>query len=51
MKHATETAPSSMIYRLSLMKTGRGIREIIRLSFQNLRSCNVGITDRRDLLI
>jgi hypothetical protein len=33
------------------MKIGRGVQAILRFFFRNLRGCNVGITDGRDILI
>jgi hypothetical protein len=38
-----------MIYISSCMKTGAGIQALLRFSFSNLRSCNDGITEGRDL--
>jgi hypothetical protein len=31
------------------MNIGRGIQRILRFGFRNLRGCNVGITDGRDI--
>jgi hypothetical protein len=42
-------ASCGMIYVTSLMKTGTGVQAVSRFGFRNLRGCNVGITDRRDL--
>jgi hypothetical protein len=33
------------------MKIGTGIQAILRISLRNLRGCDVGITDGRDILI
>jgi hypothetical protein len=33
----------------SFMKNGTGIQAILRLCFINLRGCNIGIIDGRDL--
>jgi hypothetical protein len=38
-----------MIYIPSLMKIGLGFQAVLRFSLRNLRGCNVGITDVRDL--
>lgn len=34
---------------VSFMKIGAGVQAILRFYLSNLRSCNVGITDWRDL--
>jgi hypothetical protein len=31
------------------MKTGAGVQTILRFCLSNLKGCNVGITDERDL--
>jgi hypothetical protein len=49
MKYAVDTAPGGMTYITSFMKIGTGVRAILRFCLSNLRGCNVGITDRRDL--
>jgi hypothetical protein len=36
-------------YIPSFMKIGTGIQAILRLCRRNLRGCNVGITEGRDL--
>jgi hypothetical protein len=33
----------------SFMKIGTGVQAILRFCLRNLRGCDVGITDRRDL--
>jgi hypothetical protein len=38
-----------MIYMPSFMKIGIDVEGILRFSFSNLKYCNVGITDGRDL--
>jgi hypothetical protein len=38
-----------MMYILSLVNIGTGVQAILRFSLNNLRGCNVGITDGRDL--
>jgi hypothetical protein len=48
--YAIEMAACGMIYLPSFMKIGTGVQAILRLlCLRNLRGCNVGITDRRDL--
>jgi hypothetical protein len=34
------------VYVPSFVKMGTGVQAILRFRFRNLRSCNVGITDR-----
>jgi hypothetical protein len=43
-------ASCGMIYNF-FTKTDAGVQAILRFSLRNLRGCNVGITDGRDLLI
>jgi hypothetical protein len=38
-----------MIYKPSFMRIDAGIPAILRGCLRNLRGCNVGITDRKDL--
>jgi hypothetical protein len=38
-----------MIYIPGFMKSGAGVQAILRFCLSNLISCNVGITDGRDL--
>jgi hypothetical protein len=38
-----------MIYIPSFMKLGKGFQGIIRVCLSNMRGCNVGITDGKDL--
>jgi hypothetical protein len=38
-----------MIYLQSFMKTGTGVQAILRVFVSNLKGCNAGITDGRDL--
>jgi hypothetical protein len=38
-----------MIYIPCLVKIGAGFEGILRFSLSNLKSCNVGITDGRNL--
>jgi hypothetical protein len=51
MKYAVEMASCGTIYLTSFMKTGTGVQAILRVCLRNLRGCNVGNTDGRDLLI
>jgi hypothetical protein len=47
--YAVEMASCGMAYILSFMRTGRGIEAILRYCLINLRGCNVGVTEGRDL--
>jgi hypothetical protein len=49
MKYAVEIASCGMIYLMIFIKIGTGIEKIIRFFFRNLRGCNIGITDGKDL--
>jgi hypothetical protein len=49
MKCNIEMAPSGMIYIPGFMNIGTGIEEILRYCLRNLRGCNVGITDSKNL--
>jgi hypothetical protein len=49
MEYGIEMVSCDMIYVPSFMKIDAGIQAILRFSFRNLRGCNVGITDGRDL--
>jgi hypothetical protein len=40
-----------MIYLASFVKIGKGVQEILRFGLKNLKGCNVGITDGRDIRI
>jgi hypothetical protein len=51
MMYGVEMTSDGMIYIPSFMNIGRGIQAILRLCLRNLRGCNVGITDGRDLSI
>jgi hypothetical protein len=51
MKYAIEMALCGMIYLRSFMMIGTGVLAILRFCLRNLRGCNVGITDGRDLRI
>jgi hypothetical protein len=37
------------MYITSFMKTDTGVQAILKSGLRNLRGCNAGITDRRDL--
>jgi hypothetical protein len=39
------------VYISTFMKIGTGVQAILRFSLRNLRGCNVGITDGRDIRI
>jgi hypothetical protein len=47
--YAVEMASYRMINMSSFMKIGTGVQVILRFCLRNLRGCNVGITDWRDL--
>jgi hypothetical protein len=49
MRCTVEITSCGIIYIPSLMKTGIGVQEKLRLFLRNLRGCNVGIADRRGL--
>jgi hypothetical protein len=49
MMYAVEMASGGMIYIRSFMKTGKGVQAILWFCLSNLKRCNVGITDGRDL--
>jgi hypothetical protein len=49
MKYAAETASCGMIYLISVMKTGARVQATSRFYLRNLKGCNVGITDGKDL--
>jgi hypothetical protein len=46
---AVEMGSGGMIYTLTSMKIGTGVQAILRFVLSNLKGCNVGITDGRDL--
>jgi hypothetical protein len=39
------------MYITSFIKTGTGVQAILKSDLRNLRDCNAGIIDRRDLWI
>jgi hypothetical protein len=45
MKYTVEMASGGMKYTQSFTMISLGIQVILRLSFQNMRGCSVGITD------
>jgi hypothetical protein len=49
--YAVEMASCGMIYFTSLMKIGRGVHGTFTFFIGNLKDCNVGITDVRELRI
>jgi hypothetical protein len=49
MLYAVEVASRGMIYLPCFIETGRGVQAILRFCLKNLRGCDVGITDGRDL--
>jgi hypothetical protein len=51
--YTVEMASCGMIYSYlpSFMKIGIGVQAALRFCLRNLRGCNVGITDGKDLLI
>jgi hypothetical protein len=49
MKYVAEIASCGMIYDPGFMKISTGFQAILRFSLRNLRGCNVGITDGRDV--
>jgi hypothetical protein len=49
MMYAVESAPCGMIYLPSFMTIATGVQAILWVWLRNLRGCNVGITDGRDL--
>jgi hypothetical protein len=49
VKYAVEMASCGMINTPSFMKIGAVLQAILRFGLRNLRGCNVGIIDGRDL--
>jgi hypothetical protein len=45
MKYATEMDSGGIIYRPSFMMISSGIQVVLRLLSNNLKGCNVGITE------
>jgi hypothetical protein len=44
-----EMASCGIIYLPGSMKIATGVRAVLRVRLRNLKGCNVGITDGRDL--
>jgi hypothetical protein len=51
MKGAVEIGSGGMIYSYvpCLMKIGTGVQAMLRVWFSNMKGCNVGVTNVRDL--
>jgi hypothetical protein len=49
MDCAADMASCGLLYIPNLMKTGTGVQTILRITLRNLRDCNVGITNGRNL--
>jgi hypothetical protein len=49
MKYTFDMASCGIIYIPSFMKIDAGIQAILRFFLRNLRGCNIGITDVRDM--
>jgi uncharacterized protein YraI len=50
MKYAVEMAPGGTIYTPpSFMKIGTGSQTILRFCLRNMRGCNAGINDGKNL--
>jgi uncharacterized protein YraI len=47
--YAVEMGSGGMIYIPSFMKIVTGVQAILRFCLRNLRGCNVGFTDGKDL--
>jgi hypothetical protein len=47
--YAVEIALCGVIYLSSFMKMDTGVQAILRFRLRNLRGCDVGIADGRDL--
>jgi hypothetical protein len=45
MKYTVQMVSDGIIYVPSFMKIGTGVQAILRFYLENLRGCNVGITD------
>jgi hypothetical protein len=46
--YAVEIGSGGMIH-LPFMKIGVGVQAVLKFCLRNLRGCNVGVTDERDL--
>jgi hypothetical protein len=49
MVYAVEMASCGMIYLPGFMKIAIGVQAILRFLLRNLKGCNVGTADGRDL--
>jgi hypothetical protein len=49
IKYAVEIGSGGMIYIPSLIKFGTGVQAILRVWFSNMKGCDVGIDNGRDL--
>jgi hypothetical protein len=49
MNFAVETGSGEIMHIPSSMKIGAGVQAVLRFGLRNLRGCNVGIADERDL--
>jgi hypothetical protein len=49
MESVAEMASYDMINVPSFMEIGAGVQAILKLYLRNLRDCNIGITEVRDL--
>jgi hypothetical protein len=49
MKYSFEMASCGVIYIPRFMNIDTGVQAILRVSLRNLKGCNVGITEGRDL--
>jgi hypothetical protein len=49
MKCAIEIATYGMTYTPRFMKIDTGVQAILRFCLRNLKGCNAGITDGRDV--
>jgi hypothetical protein len=47
--HSVQMASCGIIHLPGFMKIGTGFQAILRFCFSNLKECNVGISDGRDL--
>jgi hypothetical protein len=49
MKYAVEMTSCGITYVPSFLKIGGDIQAMLRFNFRNVRSCNFGVIDGRDL--
>jgi 20S proteasome alpha/beta subunit len=50
MKYAAETDSGGIIYKPSFMMIGSGIQVVLRLLPNNLKGCNVGVTEGQEVM-